>query len=52
MILNKKEKKLLLELICKEQIRMIVKNHMKYESVKYKVLENLKVKIKNYEVKK
>ena len=48
MILNKEEKKLLLELICNEQIHMIIKDHNKYDSDKYKKLEELKVKIKDF----
>ena len=32
MKLNKEEKKLLLELICNEQVHMIIKDHTKYES--------------------
>ena len=47
MKLNKEEKKLLLELICNEQVHMIIKDHTKYESDKYKKLEKLKVKIKD-----
>ena len=47
MILNKEEKKLLLELICNEQVHMIIKDHTKYETDKYKKLEELKVKIKD-----
>ena len=47
MRLNKEEKKLLIELICNEQTHMIVKNHTKYDSQKYKKLEELKVKIKD-----
>lgn len=46
-ILDKNEKKLLIELICNEQTHMIVKDHTKYESEKYKDLEALKVKIKD-----
>ena len=45
MILNKEEKKVLIELICNEQTHMIIKDHTKYESDKYKKLEELKVKI-------
>ena len=45
--MNKEEKKLLLELICNEQIHMIIKYHSKYESDKYQKLEELKVKIKD-----
>ena len=47
MILNKEEKKMLIELICNEQTHMIVKDHTKYDSQKYKKLEELKVKIKD-----
>ena len=45
--LTKEEKKMLIELICNEQTHMIVKDHTKYESDKYKKLEKLKVKIKD-----
>ena len=45
--MNKEEKKILLDLICNEQIHMIIKDHTKYESEKYKRLEELKVKIKD-----
>ena len=47
MTFNNEEKKLLLELICNEQVHMIIKDHTKYESDKYKKLEKLKVKIKD-----
>ena len=47
MKINKEEKKMLIELICNEQTHMIVKNHTKYDSQKYKKLEELKVKIKD-----
>lgn len=47
MILNKKEKKLLLELISNEQIHMIIKDNTKYESDKYKMLERMKVAVKD-----
>ena len=47
MTLNKEEKKALIELICNEQTHMIIKDHTKYESDKYKKLEELKVKIKD-----
>ena len=47
MKINKEEKKLLLELICNEQVHMVIKDHTKYESEKYKKLEELKVKIKD-----
>ena len=46
-IFTKEEKKILIELICNEQIHMIIKDHTKYESEKYKELEKLKVKIKD-----
>jgi hypothetical protein len=42
-----KEKRLLLELISNEQIHMIIKDHTKYESDKYRMLERLKVIIKD-----
>ena len=45
--LLKDEKKILIELICNEQTRMIIKNNSKYESPRYKNLEKLKVKIKD-----
>lgn len=47
MIFNKQEKKLILELICNEQIRMIMKDAGKYDSKRYKSLERLKVMIKD-----
>ena len=47
MKINKEEKKMLIELICNEQTHIIVKDHTKYESEKYKKLEELKVKIKD-----
>lgn len=46
-IFTKEERKLLIELICNEQTHMIIKDHTKYESEKYKRLENVKVKIKD-----
>lgn len=46
-MLSKNERKLLIELICNEQTHMIVKDHTKYDSDKYKSLEALKVKIKD-----
>ena len=45
--LTKQNRKLLIELICNEQTHMIVKDHTKYESDRYKELEALKVKIKD-----
>ena len=47
MNLNKEGKKVLIELICNEQTHMIIKDHTKYMSEKYKKLEELKVKIKD-----
>lgn len=44
---SKDEKRILIHLICEEQIKMIIKNHDKYESNRYKELESLKVKIKD-----
>lgn len=46
-MITDKEKKLLLELISNEQIHMIIKDCNKYESDKYKMLEELKIKVKN-----
>lgn len=46
-IFTKEEKKMLLELICNEQIHMIIKDHEKYGTDKYKKLEELKLKIKD-----
>ena len=48
MKLNKEEKKMLIELICNEQTHMIIKDHNKYDSDKYKKLEELKVNIKDF----
>ena len=48
MALNREEKKILIELICNEQTHMIVKDHTKYDSQKYKKLEELKIKIKDF----
>ena len=48
MKLNKEEKKLLLELICNEQVHMIIKDHTRYGFDKYKKLEELKIKIKDF----
>lgn len=45
--LTKDERKLLIELICDKQTRMIVKDYHDYDSDKYKQLEALKVKIKD-----
>ena len=48
MTLNTEEKKVLIELISNEQTHMIVKDHTKYYSDKYKKLEELKIKIKDF----
>lgn len=45
--ISKEEKKILIELICNEQTHMIIKDHTKYDSDKYKKLETLKIKIKD-----
>lgn len=45
--ISKEDKKMIIELICNEQTHMIIKDHTKYESEKYKKLEELKVKIKD-----
>lgn len=41
------ERQTLIELICDKQTHMIVKDHTKYNSKKYKLLEHLKIKIKD-----
>ena len=46
--INKEDKKMIIELICNEQTHMIVKDHTKYDSDKYKKLEELKIKIKDF----
>ena len=40
------ERKMLLELIGNEQIHMLIKDEKKYDSDKYKKLEELKIKVK------
>lgn len=45
--MTKNEKKLLLDLICNEQVDMIVKDHTAYESERYMKLERLKIAIKD-----
>ena len=45
--LNKEERRLLIELICDKQTKMIVKDYHLYNSDKYKRLEVLKIKIKD-----
>ena len=44
MMFEKEKKKLLLEIICNEQVHMIIKDNTKYESEKYRKLDELKVK--------
>lgn len=41
------DRKLLLDLICNEQVHMLIKNHDAYVSDKYKRLERLKVLVKD-----
>lgn len=38
---SKDERRMLIELISSEQIHMIIKDHTKYKSDKYKALEKL-----------
>lgn len=45
--LSEHERKVIIELICNEQTHMIIKDHTKYDSDKYKDLEALKIKIKD-----
>lgn len=47
MILDKEEKKILIELICNEQTQIIVENSSNYVSDKYKKLEEIKVRVKD-----
>lgn len=44
-MLTKEEKKILLELICNEQVRIILKNYTKYNYDKYNKLKKLKIKL-------
>lgn len=44
---DKKEKEILIELICNEQTHMIIENPESYNTLRYKQLEELKVKIKD-----
>lgn len=44
--LTEEEKKLLVELICNEQSKMIIDDHTNYRFDRYKMLEDLKIKIK------
>ena len=46
-MLSKKDKKIIIEIVCKEQTSMIIKDHTLYNSDRYKTLEELKVKIKD-----
>lgn len=46
--LSKKERQLLLEIICEKQFHMIAKNNLSYANDKYNRLEKLKVKINDY----
>lgn len=46
MIFTDYEKKLLIELICQKQMRMLKKDMTYYTSKKYGALENLKVAIR------
>lgn len=48
-MLNQEEKRLLIESICTEQTNMIVEDHTQYESEKYHKLEELKIKIKDFQ---
>ena len=48
-MLSKEERKMIIELICNEQTHMIIKDHTKYDSDKFKILEELKVKVKDFE---
>ena len=46
-IITNDDKKLLLDLICAEQVNMIIADHTSYESEKYKRLEHIKVLVKD-----
>lgn len=41
------DKKLLLDLICSEQVNMLLENNTSYESERYMRLERLKVMVKD-----
>lgn len=45
--MNAKDRMLLLDLICSEQVQMIAKSTDNFESEKYLELERLKAKIRN-----
>lgn len=47
--MTKEDRRLLIELICNEQTKMIIKDNTKYDSGRYKHLEELKIKIKDFE---
>lgn len=44
---TEKEREMLIKLICNEQIHMIIKHPERYNTVDYKELEELKIKIKD-----
>ncbi|MCU6763142.1 hypothetical protein OCV88_12540 [Brotonthovivens ammoniilytica] len=46
-MLKQKEKNILLELICKEQTQMLQSNQEAYNYEKYKLLEKIKIKVKD-----
>lgn len=48
--LDEEDRELLIKLICKEQLRMIIKDNNKYNSDKYKRLEALKVVINDWSI--
>ena len=45
--MTQEEKKVLLNLICQEQIKMIIENSSQYSSDYYRQLEKIKVDIKD-----
>lgn len=47
MKLTKEDRKAIIELICDKQTQIIVKDHSKYNSSKYKYLEALKIRVKD-----
>ena len=49
MSISKEDKKVLINLICKEQVEMIIKDSMLFTSDYYNQLEKLKVDIKDLE---
>lgn len=48
MIFTEEDRAILIDIIANEQIYMIIKDHTKYDSERYKRLEELKVKVKDY----